>query len=196
MTLLATCVERLAAPGGPWGRVRRHWLNSVERRLSTLANGSVSQKGGEPIVSLSLSLSSMKSERRPGPSSKGRNTRKREKPTPPTFSEAWLRTPEGWPAHPLSPPPSRNGRGGQPPLCKRPKYKAEKEGEAGRGWAWPPHHLRGGRLLIQRVGEMAIHLSQRERENSEVAGSPTRGVHHWSFVLESWGGGSNRSDVP
>ena len=127
LRLLATCVELLAAPGGPWGRARRHWLNSVERRLSTLANGSVSQKGGEPIVSLSLSLSSMKSERRPGPSAKGRDTRKREKPTPPTFSEAWLRTPEGWPAHPLSPPPSRNGRGGRPPLCKRPKYKAEKE---------------------------------------------------------------------
>ena len=59
-----------------------------------------------------------------------------------------------------------------------------------------------GRLTIsvdadtERVGEMAIHLSQRERENSEVAGSPTGGVHHWSFVLESWGGGSNRSDVP
>ena len=103
---------------------------------------------------------------------------------------------DGPPPDPPSPPLSRNGRGGQPPLCKRPKYKAEKEGEAGRGWAWPPHHLRGGRLLIQRVGEMAIHLSQRERENSEVAGSPTGGVHHWSFVLESWGGGSNRSDVP
>ena len=62
------------------------------------------------------------------------------------------------------------GEAVSPPLCKRPKYKAEKEGEAGRGWAWPPHHLLGGRLLTQRVGEMAIHHCQRERENNQAAG--------------------------
>ena len=38
------------------------------------------------------------------------------------------------------------------------------------GGAWPPHHLLGGRLLTQRVGEMAIHHCQRERENNQAAG--------------------------
>ena len=70
----------------------------------------------------------MESERRPGPSAKGRNTRKREKPTPPTFSEAWLRKPEGWRAHPLSLPPLFHEIGeAVRPFCKRPKYEKERE---------------------------------------------------------------------